>query len=216
MKIRKIIALSVLLFSAAVLSAQEGGVEVDYTHPVKYKVGGVSVEGNNYFSESQIISLTGLQKGMDITVPSEEMSGIVRRLWLQRYFEDVSMEIDHLSADRDSAYLKIIIVERPRVSRWSFTGVKSGEKKDLQERLNLRRGGEFSDYVETTCYGIIKKYYAEKGFLNCQVKAEVQKDTIIKKAIRVNFAVDRGEKVKVKEINFIGNDHVKEYKLARA
>ena len=82
MKIRKIIALSVLLFSAAVLSAQEGGVEVDYTHPVKYKVGGVSVEGNNYFSESQIISLTGLQKGMDITVPSEEMSGIVRRLWL--------------------------------------------------------------------------------------------------------------------------------------
>ena len=216
MKIRKIIALSVLLFSAAVLSAQEGGVEVDYTHPVKYKVGGVSVEGNNYFSESQIISLTGLQKGMDITVPSEEMSGIVRRLWLQRYFEDVSMEIDHLSADRDSAYLKIIIVERPRVSRWSFTGVKSGEKKDLQERLNLRRGGEFSDYVETTCYGIIKKYYAEKGFLNCQVKAEVQKDTIIKKAIRVNFAVDRGEKVKVKEINFIGNDHVKEYKLAKS
>ena len=216
MKIRKIIALSVLLFSAAVLSAQEGGVEVDYTRPVKYKVGGVSVEGNNYFSESQIISLTGLQKGMDITVPSEEMSGIVRRLWLQRYFEDVSMEIDHLSADRDSAYLKIIIVERPRVSRWSFTGVKSGEKKDLQERLNLRRGGEFSDYVETTCYGIIKKYYAEKGFLNCQVKAEVQKDTIIKKAIRVNFAVDRGEKVKVKEINFIGNDHVKEYKLAKS
>ena len=216
MKIRKIIALSALLFSAAVLFAQERGVEVDYNRPVKYKVGGVSVEGNNYFSEGQIISLTGLQKGMDITVPSEELSGIVRRLWLQRYFEDVSMEIDHLSADRDSAYLKIVIVERPRVSRWSFSGVKSSEKKDLQERLNLRRGGEFSDYVETTCYGIIKKYYAEKGFLNCQVKAEVQKDTIIKKAIRVNFAVDRGEKVKVKEINFIGNEHVGEYKLAKS
>ena len=156
MKIRKIIALCVLLFSAAAVFAQEGGVEVDYTRPVKYKVGGVSVEGNNYFSESQIISLTGLQKGMEITVPSEDLSGIVRRLWLQRYFEDVSMEIDHLSADRDSAYLKIIIAERPRVSRWSFTGVKSGEKKDLQERLNLRRGGEFSDYVETTCYAPVQ------------------------------------------------------------
>ena len=84
MKIRKIIALCVLLFSAAAMFAQEGGVEVDYTRPVKYKVGGVSVEGNNYFSESQIISLTGLQKGMEITVPSEDLSGIVRRLWLQR------------------------------------------------------------------------------------------------------------------------------------
>ena len=216
MKFRRIIALSALLLSAAVSFAQEGGVEVDYSRPAKYKVGGVSVQGNNYFSENQIISLTGLQKGMDITVPSDELSGIVRRLWLQRYFEDVSMEIDHLSADRDSAFLVIRIIERPRVSKWSFTGVKSGEKKDLQERLNLRRGGEFSDYVEKTSSDIIKKYYAEKGFLNCKVKAEVQKDTIIKKAIRVNFDVERGEKVKVQEIHFIGNEHVKEYKLARS
>ncbi|MBR5925424.1 MAG: outer membrane protein assembly factor BamA [Bacteroidales bacterium] len=216
MKIRKIIALSVLLLSAVASFAQEGGVEVDYSRPAKYKVGGVSVQGNNYFSESQIISLTGLQKGMEITVPSEDMSGIVRRLWLQNFFEDVSMEIDHLSADRDSAFLVIRIAERPRVSKWSFTGVKSGEKKDLQERLNLRRGGAFSDYVEKTCSDIIKKYYAEKGFLDCQVKAEVEKDTIIRKAIRVNFAVDRGIKVKVQDINFIGNEHVKEYKLARS
>ena len=204
-----------LLFAAGAM-AQEGGVEVDYTRPQKYIVGGISVEGNNYFSESQIISLTGLQKGMEITVPSEELSGIVRRLWLQRYFEDVSMEIDHLSPARDSAYLKIVISERPRVSRWSFSGVKTGEKKDLQDRLNLRRGGEFSDYVEKTASDIIKKYYAEKGFLNCEVKAEVEKDTVIRKAIRVNFAVDRGVKVKVKEINFIGNEHVGDYKLARS
>ena len=216
MKIRKIFALSALLFSAIMSFAQEGGVEVDYNRPVKYKVGGVSVDGNNYFSESQIISLTGLQKGMEVTVPSEELSGIVRRLWLQGYFEDVSMEIDHLSADRDSAFLKIVVSERPRVSRWSFSGVKSGEKKDLQERLNLRRGGEFSDYVKKTSSDIIKKYYAEKGFLDCKVEAEVEKDTIIKKAIRVNFAVDRGIKVKVQDINFIGNEHLKDYKLARS
>ena len=214
--IRKILAISALLFAAVVSYAQEGGGEVDYTRPAKYIVGGVSVEGNNYFSENQIIQLTGLEKGMEITVPSDELSGIVRRLWLQRYFEDVSMEIDHLSADRDSAFLKIVIIERPRVSRWSFSGGKSGEKKDLMERLSLRRGGEFSDYVEKTSSDIIKKYYAEKGFLDCQVKAEVEKDTIIRKAIRVNFAVDRGIKVKVQDINFIGNEHVKDYKLARS
>ena len=205
-----------MLFSAIMSFAQEGGVEVDYNRPVKYKVGGVSVDGNNYFSESQIISLTGLQKGMEVTVPSEELSSIVRRLWLQGYFEDVSMEIDHISADRDSAFLKIVVSERPRVSRWSFSGVKSGEKKDLQERLNLRRGGEFSDYVKKTSSDIIKKYYAEKGFLDCKVEAEVEKDTIIRKAIRVNFAVDRGIKVKVQDINFIGNEHLKDYKLARS
>ena len=204
------ISLSVGLF------AQEGGVEVDYNHPHKYIVGGVSVEGNHYFSTTQIISLTGLQKGMEVTIPSEELSDIVKRLSLQRFFDDVGLNIDHLSPARDSVYLKISIVERPRVSRWDFSGVKSGEKKDLQERLNLRRGGEFSAYVEKTASDIIKRYYAEKGFLNCAVKAEVQNDTIIKNAIRVTFAVDRGDKVKVREINFIGNEHVKEFKIAKS
>ena len=205
-----------MLFSALSLHAQEGGVEVDYNRPQKYIVGGVSVEGNHYFSSNQIISLTGLEKGMEVTVPGEDLSNIVKRLYLQRYFEDVSLNIGSLSPARDSVYLVIKIIERPRVSRWTFSGVKSGEQKDLQDWLNLRRGGEFSEYVEKTSIDIIKRFFAEKGFLNCAVKAEVQKDTIIRNAIRVNFAVDRGEKVKVRDINFIGNDNVKEYKLAKS
>ncbi len=205
-----------LLASCLGLRAQEGGVEIDYNHPKKYIVGDVAVEGNSYFSSQQIIQLTGMQKGMELTVPGDDVSGIVKRLWLQRYFEDVALVIDHLSENADSAYFKIVIKERPRVSRWTFSGVKQGDKKELQDRLNLRRGGEFSEYVEKTASDIIKRYYAEKGFLNATVAAEVQKDTIVKNAIRVNFAVDRGERVRIKDINFIGNEHVKEFKLARS
>ena len=141
---------------------------------------------------------------------------MVDRLWLQKYFEDVAITVDSLSAVGDSAFFTIRIKERPRVSTWTYSGVKSGEMKDIKERVNLRRGTEFSEYVEKTASDIIKRYFAEKGFLRCEVKAEVAKDSIIKNAIRVNFAIDKGEKIKVKEINFIGNDHVKEFKLARS
>ena len=205
-----------ILSSCLATMAQESSIEVDYLHPKKYIVGGVSVEGNSYFSSQQIIQLTGMQKGMELTVPGDDVSGIVKRLWLQRYFEDVALVIDHLGETPDSAYFKIVIKERPRVSRWSFSGIKSGDKKELQDRLNLRRGGEFSEYVEKTSSDIIKRYYAEKGFLNATVNAEVQKDTIVKNAIRVNFAIDRGDRVRIKDINFIGNEHVKDIKLAFA
>ena len=214
MKIGRILLLLALFGAPYVAAAQ--GVEVDYNRPKKYIIGGVSVDGNSYFSSDQIIQLTGMRKGMEITVPGEDVSNIVRRLWLQRYFEDVALNIDYLSADGDSAYFKIAIKERPRVSRWTFSGVKSGEKKDLQERLNFRRGGEFSEYVEKTSIDIIKRYYAEKGFLKCDVKAEVKRDTIVKNAIRVNFAVSKGDKIKIKTINFIGNEHVKDYKIAKS
>ena len=221
MKIYRLICILAFALAGITVMAQEvektsEPVEIDYDLPHKYIVAGVSVEGNHYFNAQQIISLSGLQKGMEVTVPSDDLSSIVSRLWMQRYFEDIALEIDHLSENRDSAYFRIRIQERPRVSRWLFSGVKKGEKKELEERLNLRRGGEYSDYVAKTSTGIIKRYYAEKGFLNCDVDVQVQKDTIIKNAIRVNFAVDKGEKVKIRDINFEGNDGVSDFKLARS
>ena len=95
--------------------AQQAGkdVVVDYNNPKKYIVGGVKVEGNSYFSPEQILQITGLQKDMEVTVPSEEMSSIVSRLWLQRYFEDVAIAIDSIAPSRDTAFFKVSIIERP-------------------------------------------------------------------------------------------------------
>ena len=217
MKLGRLLTTLALALAPMSLAAQEGGgVEVDYSHPVKYKVGGITVEGNTFYSDQQIISLTGLRPGMEVTVPGEELSNIVDRLWLQRYFEDVALTVDSLSVAGDSAWFCLRIKERPRVSRWTFSGVSSSERKDIQERVNLRPGREFSEYVEKTTSDIIKRYFAEKGFLLCKVDAEVSKDTIIRNAIRVDFAIDKGEKIKVKEINFIGNEHVDDFKLARS
>ena len=217
MKLGRLLTTLALALVPMSLAAQEGGgVEVDYSHPVKYKVGGITVEGNTFYSDQQIISLTGLRPGMEVTVPGEELSNIVDRLWLQRYFEDVALTVDSLSVAGDSAWFCLRIKERPRVSRWTFSGVSSSERKDIQERVNLRPGREFSEYVEKTTSDIIKRYFAEKGFLLCKVDAEVSKDSIIRNAIRVDFAIDKGEKIKVKEINFIGNEHVDDFKLARS
>ena len=212
MTVRKLVLIVVLLLLGVSLRAQSS-VEIDYAHPRTYVVGGVGVEGNQYFSENQIIQLTGLRQGMEITVPGDDVTGIVRRLVAQRYFEDVAVRIDSTKAD--SAWVKVVIRERPRVSRWTYTGVKSGEKKDLQERLNLRPGREFSDYVKNTSTDIIKRYYKEKGFINVKVDTEVTKDSIIRSAIRVNFAVDRGKKVHIKNINYVGNNDIKPRKLAK-
>ncbi len=126
------------------------------------------------------------------------------------------MLVDSIVPATDTAFFKISIVERPRVSRWTFSGVKTGEQKELMERLNLKRGGEFSDYVAKTASDIIIRYFKEKGFLLAEVDVQTKKDTVVKSAIRVNFAVNRGQKVKIKKITFNGNDHVKESKLARS
>ena len=214
---KRILFAVALLLSCTMLRAQSGkmSVEVDYNHPREYVVGGVSIEGNQYVNQRQIVQLAGLREGLHVTVPGEDITGVVKRLVAQRYFEDVAVVVDSLNASADTAWFKICVKERPRVSRWTYTGVKSGEKKDLQERLNLRPGREYSEYVKKTSVDIIKRYYKEKGYLNVDVDVTAQRDTVIRSAIRVNFDVNRGRKIRVKNINFTGNDDIKEYKLAK-
>ena len=219
MRLKKVLCAVLLPLIGAVSFAQNqaGTFEVDYNNPKDYILGGVKVQGNTYLGRDQILQLAGLREGMELTIPGDQVSAIVNRLWQQRYFEDVSIAVDSLSSRRDSVWLRINIQERPRVSQWNYSGVKTGEKKDVQERTNLRRGGEFSEYVEKTTSDIIKRFYKEKGFANVDVHAEVEKDTVVKNAIRVTFVVDRGQRVRIRDINFIGKpDEVSEYKLAKS
>ena len=217
MTVKKILCFAALMLSALGLRAQSGtgGVEVDYNRPKSYVVGGVGIEGNQYFNEHQILQQVGMQKGQTITVPGEDVTSVVKRLVAQRYFEDVAVVVDSLNASADTAWFKVIVRERPRVSRWTYSGVKSSERKDLQERLNLRPGREYSEYVKNTSIDIIKRYYKEKGYLKVEVDVQAVRDTVIRSAMRVNFDVNKGPKIRIKDINFIGNKHVSDRKLAK-
>jgi len=215
MKKFRIVLTALLMALPFFTNAQNNGIEVDYNNPRKYTVAGVTVEGNTYFSAQQIIQITGLKEGLVVGVPSDDLSDILNRLWQQKFFEDIQLSIDSLTPSRDSAYFKLTVQERPRVSRWDFSGVKSGEKKELQDRLNLKRGGEYSEYVASASSDIIKRFYKDKGFMNVEVTPQVQKDTMVKNAIKVTFAVDRKERVRIKVINFEGADgEISDYKLS--
>lgn len=220
MNFKKLYITALLCLCPLFLMAQEekssNGVVVNYEKPTNYIVGGVDVEGIKYLNKDQIIALTGLKVGQKVKVPSEELTAVVKRVWLQRYFENVAISIDSLVPTRDTAYFKLTLTERPRVSKWSFLGVKSGERSDLQEKLSLRRGAELSEYGIKTNVGIIKSYYKEKGFQNCEVDVIQERDTVIKNAVRVTFDVKKGAKVKIKLIEFEGVHNVKEGKLVKA
>jgi len=190
-------------------------VTVDYARPKKYIIGGIRVDGIKYLSSNQIISLTGLQEGGEITIPSDISASIVKRIWSQRFFSSVSFEIDSLSASKDTAFFVLRLQERPRVSRWSYRGIKNSEQSDLKERLNLRRGSELSDFVLKSSTNSIKNYYKDKGFINAEVHVIQEKDTLVKNAVRVTFEIDRGLKVKVKTIEFVGNDNVPDKKIIK-
>ena len=206
MHLKKILVAGILLLSGAAAFAQQRlPVEIDYNNPKQYVVGGITVEGNTYYSDNQIIQQTGLRPGVSVKVPGDDLSSAMNRLWAQHFFQDIAVYADSVSAVGDSLFIRIAIKERPRVSRWTFSGIKNSDRKDIEERLHLRRGGEFSEYVESTSVGIIKRYYADKGFNNAKVDVQVTKDTMVANAIRFKLARSM-KKTKAKKIyNFFNS-----------
>src|SRR3989339_40976 len=186
----------------------------DYNRPQNYIVGGIKVSGIKYATENQVIGQTGLSVGDTIQIPSDEISSIIKRLYAQRLFSEVAMYIDSVS--RDTVFLNLYLQERPRIIRWDFEGVRTGERTDLNERLKLRRGGELSDYVISSSSEIIRRFYVEKGFLQTEVNVKHEADSMVMNGVRVTFVVDRKSRVKIKKINFSGNENVKGSKLASA
>ena len=213
----KILIVLAFLMPYALSAQNNQQTVVDYSAPKKYVLKGIKVEGTSYLNADRIVALTGLQKGDEVEIPSDMLSGVMKRIWMQRKFSDVGFYIDSLSPKGDSCLLVLKLQERPRVSRWLFDGAKNSEKSDLTERLKLRRGGELSDYVEKSSIDIIKNYYKEKGFYKVDVHMTQQEDTVIKNAVIATFHIKKGDKIKIDQINFHGvNDEIKESKLAKA
>ena len=216
------ISVSVSSFAQETLAQDENlkptlvPVVIDYNNPKSYTVAGISVTGIKYLNEQQIISYIGINVGDVVTLPSEDMSSLVNMLWAQSFVSDVALYASVDPSEPDKVYLELAMQERPRVSQWKFTGVKSSERTDITERLKLKRGNTLSDFLISASVDIIKRYYKEKGFLECRVNVTQVNDPNVTNAVQVTFNVKRGQKIKVKKITFEGNTDIPSSKLAAA
>ncbi len=182
------------------------------TRPQRYYIRHINVRGVQYLNTDLLKSSAGLIEGDSIYLPSNFISNAITRLWSQRYFSDVKIGA---TVEGDSLDLELFLKERPRVNNWDFQGIPKGKKKDLTEKLKLRRGGELSDYVLDKNEKLIKEYWAEKGYRNAEVEILIENDTVRPQMVNVTFKIDRKSKVKVGRIRFIGNKQFPSRRLRR-
>ena len=181
--------------------------------PRLYYIRDVNVHGVQYLNPEILKSSAGLIAGDSVYLPSNFISNAISRLWSQRFFSDVKIGAE---IEGDSLDLEVFLKERPRVYNWEFEGISKGKKKDLLEKLKLKRGSELSDYVIDKNQKLIKQYWAEKAFRNTEVGVRIDNDTLRPgQAVTVTFLIDRKSKVKIGKINFTGNEQFPDKRLRR-
>src|SRR6478609_7205179 len=144
MRLINILLFGFLFLTAAISQAQgwrssintNKTVEIDYTNPQQYVIGEpITVTGVEFLNPQDIINRTGLKPGDIITIPGDEISQSIKRLWDQGLVGDVSVTITRI--DGKVIYLNYDLKERPRLSEYKYEGVKKPEKEDLQDKIGI-------------------------------------------------------------------------------
>ncbi len=175
----------------------------DYIKGGEYELGDIRVEGARFLDPKILITLTGLTKGDKIKIPGEQLTKAVKALWKQKLFTNVSIVADRI---RDGKiYLVIYVEERPRISRYSFKGIKTSDADDIKKKIDLRAGNIFTENMRSLTINAIKNYYIDKGFLSVKVTIQELKDTLLANSVLLRIIVDKGDKVQIAQINFYGN-----------
>jgi outer membrane protein insertion porin family len=209
MRLRNLLIVYFLLLLILPVSAQLSlgdGHSIDYGTPKEYYIGGITVSGVKYLDGNVLIMLSGLTVGDKIKIPGDKISQSVRKLWEQGLFEDIKISISKVVDDQ--VFLDFYLKERPRLSKFQFTGIKKSDADDIRQKIRLVKGDYVTDNLIIKTKNIISKFYNDKGFLNTEVDVQLKKDSATANEVTMYINIDKNEKVKVYTISIHGNKSI--------
>ena len=195
-----------LLFSSVVGYGQLDTLQpFDYSQKNTFSIGGINIEGAVNRDRNAIKSIAGLREGKEITIPGDDIPNAIKALLKLRLFSDVQVLQEKL--EDDVIYLKIVLVERPTLSRYSIVGEKKNKHSALTDIIDniLTKGSIVTEDLKELARERLTTHYKEKGFLDAGVTIQELKDEIKDNAVRLVFNVNKNERVKVANIIVLGN-----------
>ncbi len=188
---------------------------IDWAKPKEYTIAGIEVECSEYTDKNIVRLLSGITYGDKVQIPGDKISEAIKNLWKQSLFEDVKIYL--VKTIGDDAFLKIAVVEKPRLSKFSFRGnVKKNDADEIRGKIRLIREKVVTDYTIGYIKNIVKDFYVNKGFYHTQVNITSEPDKTAKTPhVIVYINVVKGKKVRIKNLNLNGNTIIADWKLRR-
>lgn len=188
---------------------------LDWAKPKEYTIAGIEVECSEYTDKNIVRLLSGITYGDKVQIPGDKISEAIKNLWKQTLFEDVKIYL--VKTIGNDAFLKIAVVEKPRLSKFSFRGkVKKNDADEIRGKIRLVREKVVTDYTLGYIKNIVKDFYVNKGFFHAKVDITTEVDKLAKTPhVIVYINVTKGKKVRIKNLNIDGNEVVADWKLRR-
>lgn len=210
---RKVLLAAVAMMSIAA-AAQEKITNPEITYagnPRNCVIGGIAVSGVEGYEDYVLTGISGLAKGQRVTLPGPEITEAVKRYWKHGLFSKVAISADSIVGNK--VYLHFHLAVRPRVSTINYTGLKKGEREDMEKKLGLLKGSQITPNMIDRAKILAKRYFDDKGYKNAVIDITQRDDVTGKNKVILDVAVDKKQKMKVRKIIIDGNEKLSDGKI---
>ena len=175
--------------------------------PKEYTIRSIVVTGINTLDSGIVLSISGLQVGDKVMLPGgEAFSRAISNLWKQRLFANVQVFITRVEGT--NVDVEVNVQERPRLANFKFVGATKGQADELQTKIGLAKATIITENMKRNAVEVIKKFFADKGYLNTEVRIDEKADRTLANSRFITFYIEKGDKVRISDVLFYGNEQV--------
>jgi outer membrane protein insertion porin family len=169
----------------------------------------------------------GSRPSQDVWVPYDEAAEQValadfKRLWGTNFLDDLAVDVRDIQY-ANGATGKLVIFnmeERQRVKIVDYEGLDKVEQSAIDEKLKEIGGAiRYDSFIDPAAIrkvsGVVRDLYAEKGYQYVEVKPEIKEVAGGPKTVHLTFHITEGPKVRIRDIEFLGNQEVSDRALGR-
>ncbi len=168
----------------------------------------VRIEGNDRIEDDAVRGIIDTAPGETYTPKS--LSDDIKAIYNMGYFDDIRVEAE----DRRGGKSVIFHVrEKPTIRNIIILGNRVFDDEEIRENLSIATGAIVNVFAIQNNIQRIETLYKEKNYHNVEVTYDLQSQE--NNQADLVFTVDEGEKVRVEEISFKGNDAYTDKRLKK-
>ena len=126
-------------------------------------------------------------------------------------FSDINFYTKNIT--EKSITLQIEIEELPTLNEVKINGIKKNKIQNIIKETELNKGKKLSESFLTNTKNYILNKFKKEGYLNTKISIRNIEDSTQINTLNLLINIDKGERVKIRDINFSGNDKFREKTL---
>jgi len=173
-----------------------------------FLIASIVPEGNSRIDSGAILRNISSRAG-DI-YDTEKLRNDMKNVFKMGYFDDVQLRVQ----DSDKGKTVIFdIKEKPVIGHVTISGERELKEDDIRETITVIPNTILNPQKIREAEDNIKSLYKSKGFYNTEITTELSYPKSDR--VDIEFRIEEGEKVFIKNIRFVGNESFKDSQLEK-